>query len=84
MRTSAIVLDDATELAQRDWFAPLSGRAIPISVRNINLADAQDTSRLLGRPRKAAKDRYGFRPIPAGRRAVTNELVNELREELGF
>ena len=84
MRTSAIVLDDATELAQRDWFAPLSGRPIPISVRNTNLSDARDTSRLLGRPQEAAKDLYGFRPIPAGRRAVTNELVNELREELGF
>ena len=27
---------------------------------------------------------YGFRPIPAGGRPVTNELVNELRQELGI
>ena len=25
-----------------------------------------------------------FRPIPAGGRVVTNELVNEIREELGI
>ena len=84
MRAPAIVLDDATDLANRNWFAPLSGRPIPVSVRNINLPDARDTSRLLGRPGNAAKDLYGFRPIPAGGRTVTNELVNELREELGF
>ncbi len=27
---------------------------------------------------------HGFRPIPAGRAPVTNELVNELRQELGI
>lgn len=27
---------------------------------------------------------YGFTPIPAGGVTVTNELVNELREELGI
>ena len=27
---------------------------------------------------------YGFNPIPAGGATVTNELVNELREELGI
>ena len=84
MRNSALVLDDAAELAHGDWFAPLSGRPIPVSVRNISLPDARDASRLLGRPRQATKALYGFRPIPAGGRAVTNELVNELREELGF
>ena len=84
MRTTTIVLADATELAHRDWFASLSGRSIPVSVRHITLADAQDASLLLGRPREATKDLYGFRPIPAGGRPVTNEQVNELREELGF
>ena len=84
MRTAAIVLDDASELGRRDWFAPLSGRPIPVSVRNINLTDARDTSKVLGRSQEPTKDLYGFKPIPAGGKAVTNELVNELREELGF
>ena len=84
MRTSALVLDDAAQLAHGDWFAPLEGRPIPVSVRNINLPDARDTSRLLGRSQKATKDLYGFRPIPAGGAEVTNKLVNELREDLGF
>lgn len=28
--------------------------------------------------------RYGFKPIPAGGEVVTNELVDELREELAI
>ena len=51
---------------------------------NINLVDACDTSLVLGRSRETTKDLYGFRLIPAGGKSVTNELVNELREELGF
>ena len=84
MRTATIALDDATDLAHRDWLASLSGRPIPVSVLNISLADARETSQLLGRPREPTKDLHGFRPIPAGGRSVTNVLVNELREELGF
>ena len=51
---------------------------------NINVENACDTSLILGRSRETTKDLYGFRPIPAGGRAVTNELVIEFREELGF
>ena len=29
-------------------------------------------------------EQYGFRPIPAGGKPVTNEMVKELREELGI
>ena len=50
---------------------------------NIN-ADAREMSRPLSTLEEAKKDLYGFRPIPAGGRSVTNELVNELRDELGF
>ncbi len=32
-----------------------------------------------GRPR----ERYGFRPIPAGGAVVTDEIVNEIRNDLG-
>lgn len=84
MRSPSIVLDDATELAHRSWFAPVAGRPIPVSLRNINLSDARDTSQLLGGSRKETKELYGFRPIPAGGRSVTNDLVSELRDELGF
>ena len=32
---------------------------------------------------RAQRGLYGFKPIPAGGSVVTNELVDELREELG-
>ena len=84
MRTATIVLDDAADLAYEERLAPLAGRSIPVAMRNIVLADAQDTSQALDRPLGETKDLFGFKPIPAGGRAVTNDLVNELREELGF
>jgi len=34
-------------------------------------------------PRHSRRDVYGFKPIPSGGEVVTNELVNELRDELG-
>ena len=30
-----------------------------------------------------ARERYGFRPIPAGGAVVTNEVVNKIRDDLG-
>ena len=50
--------------------APLPGRPMPVSMRS--------------RSKGEAKDLYGFRPIPSGGNLVTNDLVNEIREELGF
>lgn len=32
----------------------------------------------------SSRDLYGFKPIPAGGAIVTNQLVDELREELGI
>jgi hypothetical protein len=29
-------------------------------------------------------EKYGIRPIPAGGKLVTNEMVNQLRDELGI
>ena len=84
MRTATIVLDDAADLAYEERLAPLAGRSIPVTMRNIVLADAQDTSQALDRLQTEAKNLHGFRPIPAGGWTVTNDLVNELREELGF
>ena len=33
---------------------------------------------------EAVRDLHGFRPIPAGGNLVTNDQVNDLREELGI
>ena len=35
-------------------------------------------------PRRSRRDVYGFKPIPSGGEVVTNELVDELRDELGI
>ena len=32
---------------------------------------------------EASRDLHGFRPLPARGAVVTNDLVNELRDELG-
>ena len=45
--------------------------------------DDLEASVALGEVEEAARDIYGFSPIPAGGFPVTNELVNELREDLG-
>ena len=39
---------------------------------------------VLAQAGKPPNDLYGFNPILAGGATVTNELVNELREELGI
>ena len=36
------------------------------------------------RTSNAPRGRHGFRPIPAGQSPVTNELVNDMRDELGI
>ena len=33
---------------------------------------------------RSKRNLYGFEPIPAGGAVVTNELVDQLREELGI
>ena len=59
-------------------------RTLPPQVRVINLGDARHTHNVLGHLNDAPPNLYGFNPIPAGGSAVTNELVNKLREELGI
>ena len=34
-------------------------------------------------PAGPPRERYGFRPIPAGGAVVTDEAVNEIRDDLG-
>ena len=78
MRTTLDIDDDvlsaAKELArrQRKTAGKLASELMREALRN----RAKRTS-------TASKGRHGFRPIPAGRSPVSNELVNDLRDELG-
>ena len=80
MRTTLTIDDDvlsaAKELARRE--RKTAGRLVSDLMREALRTRAAPASE--GR---AQRDLYGFRPIPAGGAVVTNELVNELREELG-
>ena len=84
MTTMTITLKDTSELAEQNSLGPPTMRALPLRVRVINLGDARHTGDVLGQLDEARRGLYGFYPIPAGGSAVTNELVNELREELGI
>ena len=84
MTTVTIELNDATELANQNWLAPLAKRSISLTAREIKMGDARDAGRVLERVDEAGGDLYGFIPIPAGGTTVTNELVNKLREDLGI
>lgn len=81
MRTTLNIDDDvlaaAKEIAQREHKS--TGRFMSDLVREALKRRASAPS---GRRRNRAF--YGFRPIPAGGSVVTNELVNELRDELGM
>lgn len=78
MRTTLDIDDDvlsaAKELArrQRKTVGKLASELMREALRN----RAMRTS-------TALKGRHGFRPIPAGRSLVTNELVNDMRDGLG-
>ena len=84
MTTTTIAMDYAAELEQQSWLALIPRRPIPLVVREINLGDARDTGRLFGQTEDSTLGFYGFNPIAAGGKAVANELVNEMREELGI
>ena len=68
------VLTAAKELArrQRKTAGKLASELMREALRN----RAMRTS-------TAVRGRHGFRPIPAGGSPVTNELVNDMRDELG-
>ena len=65
------------ELAKRDQ--KTAGKLVSELMREALAARVK--SEVAGKPKR---DMYGFKPIPAGGYTVTNELVNELREELGI
>ena len=41
-------------------------------------------ARTLSRAAVPSRERYGFRPIPAGGTVVTNDLVNKIRDSTGI
>ena len=69
------VLSAAKELAKRE--RKTAGKFMSELMREALRKRAAGT--IAGRP---SREFYGFRPIPAGGEVVTNELVNELRDEL--
>ncbi len=79
MRTTLDIDDDvlsaAKELAKRE--RKTAGKFMSELMREALRKRAAGT--IAGRP---SREFYGFRPIPAGGEVVTNELVNELRDEL--
>ena len=84
MTSMTIELDDATELGQENWFAPLAKSSIPLVVREIHLGDARDAGSVLRQVEGVALTLHGFKPLPARGAQVTNQLVNKLREDLGI
>ena len=71
------VLTAAKKLADRDH--KTAGKLVSELMREALAARMEPEA-----ASKPKRDIYGFKPIPAGGYAVTNELVNELRDELGI
>ena len=64
------VLDAAKELARRQRKA--ASELMREALRNRAMRNST-----------TSRGRHGFRPIPAGQSPVANELVNDIRDELG-
>ena len=81
MRTTLNIDDDvlvaAKELARRE--RKTAGEFVSELMREALRARANPSA--AGRSKR---NLYGFEPIPAGGAVVTNELVDQLREELGI
>lgn len=81
MRTTLDLDDDvlaaAKELARRENSS--AGRIVSRLLREVLTQGSIRT----GAKNRASKSVGGFRPLPAGDRVVTNELVNSLRDTEG-
>ena len=84
MTVTTIKLDDAAELTKQSWLELMTISALRLQGPIVRFSDAGNAGIALGLPEEAVRDLYGFRPIPAGGNLVTNDLVNDLREELGI
>lgn len=69
------VLSAAKEIAKRERKS--TGKFMSEVVRDALRKRATRAS-------KRGREFHGFRPIPAGGEVVTNELVDQLRDELGI
>ena len=62
----------------------VKGKTIVLD-ENPDLEDGEKVEVEIRAIEESSLEKYGFKPIiPAGGRPVTNELVNEIREELGI
>ena len=79
-----IHLKDPTQLQRDANLTCPYVHAIPLTQRELSLDDARETGSLFQKHKRVDLALYGFHPIRAGGSPVTNELVNQLREELGI
>ena len=84
MSRTAIHLKDPTQLQKDAQLTCPYVHAIPLTQRELSLDDARETGSFFQKRKRVDLALYGFHPIPAGGSPVTNELVNELREQLGI
>ena len=76
MKVKGVVKGQTIEFQEPLEF--LEGLSVEV---DITLCTDEDKERFAKRELLA---KYGIRPIPAGGNLVTNEIVNEIREELGI
>lgn len=84
MTSTAIASERAVDLARQDHFAPLSDVSVSLKTPEIRSAEAWTAAEVLAEKKEVDLSKYGFYPIPDRGVVVTNELVNQLRDELGI
>lgn len=80
MRTTTIDIDGQV-FAAAEALAKKEGRPVGQVVSEL-LREALEVKTRQTAP-ETPRERYGFRPFPARGVVVTNDFVNELRDELG-
>ena len=80
MRTTTIDID-VHVFAAAEALAKKEGRPVGQVVSEL-LREALEVKTRQTAP-ETPRERYGFRPLPARGVVVTNDFVNELRDELG-
>ena len=80
MRTTTIDIDGQV-FAAAEALAKKEGRPVGQVVSEL-LREALEVKARPTTP-ETPRERYGFRPLPARGVVVTNDFVNELRDELG-
>ena len=81
MRTAATIDIDRHVFAAAEVLAKKEGRPVGEVVSEL-LREALEVKTRQAAP-EPPRERFGFRPLPARGVVVTNDFVNELRDELG-